>query len=164
MSFVKNKIYRNSVSPVILYGRVLGPVTLREGHRLKAFENLVLMKVFGPRRDEVRACWRKLHNKSWMNCTSHQILFGRSNLEERDEQSMWHVLWRGEGHTEFRWGNLKKIDHLEELGVNGTVLCQRMFSKQYWEAWGGGVVEWIDLAQGRDKRRAVVNRVMNRSI
>jgi hypothetical protein len=37
-------------------------LTLREGHRLRAFENRVLRRIFGPKRDEVTAEWRKLHN------------------------------------------------------------------------------------------------------
>jgi hypothetical protein len=35
---------------------------LREEHRLRVFENRVLRRIFGPRRDEVRAEWSKLHN------------------------------------------------------------------------------------------------------
>jgi hypothetical protein len=38
-------------------------MTLREEHRLKVFENRVLRRVFGPKRDEVTGKWRKLHNK-----------------------------------------------------------------------------------------------------
>jgi hypothetical protein len=36
---------------------------LREEHRLRVFENKVLRRIFGPRRDEVTAEWRKLHNE-----------------------------------------------------------------------------------------------------
>jgi hypothetical protein len=36
---------------------------LREDHRLRVFENRVLRKIFGPRRDEVAVEWRKLHNE-----------------------------------------------------------------------------------------------------
>jgi hypothetical protein len=36
--------------------------TLREEHRLRAFENMVLRRIFGPKRDEVKGGWRKLHN------------------------------------------------------------------------------------------------------
>jgi hypothetical protein len=36
---------------------------LREEHRLRVFENRVLRRVFGPKRDEVTGEWRKLHNK-----------------------------------------------------------------------------------------------------
>jgi hypothetical protein len=38
-------------------------LTLREEHRLRAFENRVLRRIFGPKRDEVTEEWRKLHNK-----------------------------------------------------------------------------------------------------
>jgi hypothetical protein len=37
-------------------------LTLREEHRLKVFENRVLRRIFGPKRDEVTGGWRKLHN------------------------------------------------------------------------------------------------------
>jgi len=36
-------------------------VTLREEHRLRVFENMVLRRIFGPRRDEATGEWRKLH-------------------------------------------------------------------------------------------------------
>jgi hypothetical protein len=38
-------------------------VTLREKHRLRVFENRVLRRIFGPKRDEVTGEWRKLHNE-----------------------------------------------------------------------------------------------------
>jgi hypothetical protein len=39
------------------------PLTLREEHRLRVFENRVLRRIFGPKRDEVMRGWRKLHNE-----------------------------------------------------------------------------------------------------
>jgi hypothetical protein len=38
-------------------------MTLREEHRLRMFENMVLKRIFGPKRDEVTGKWRKLHNE-----------------------------------------------------------------------------------------------------
>jgi hypothetical protein len=38
-------------------------MTLREEHRLRVFENRVLRRIFGPKRDEMAGGWRKLHNK-----------------------------------------------------------------------------------------------------
>jgi hypothetical protein len=38
-------------------------VTLREEHKLRMFENWVLRRIFGPKRDEVTEDWRKLHNE-----------------------------------------------------------------------------------------------------
>jgi len=57
------KIYRNIILPVVLYGCETWSLILREGRRLKLFENRVLRRVFGPKRDEVTWEWRKLHNE-----------------------------------------------------------------------------------------------------
>jgi hypothetical protein len=38
-------------------------LTLREDHRLRMFENRVLRRIFGPKKDEVTGCWRKLPNE-----------------------------------------------------------------------------------------------------
>jgi hypothetical protein len=48
---------------VVLYGCETWSLTLREEHRLRVFDNKVLMRVFGPKRDEVTREWRKLHNE-----------------------------------------------------------------------------------------------------
>ena len=55
---LKIKIYRTIILPVVLYGWETWSLTLREKHRLKVFENRVLRKVFGPKRDEVTGEWR----------------------------------------------------------------------------------------------------------
>jgi hypothetical protein len=47
---------------VVLYGCETWSLTLREEHRLRVFENRVLRRLFGPKRDEVTGEWRKLHN------------------------------------------------------------------------------------------------------
>jgi hypothetical protein len=60
---LKIKIYRTIILPVVLYGYETWSLTLREERRLRVFENRVLRKVFGPKRDEVTGEWRKLHNK-----------------------------------------------------------------------------------------------------
>jgi hypothetical protein len=46
------------------------PVALREKHRLRVFENRVLRRIFGPKRDEVMRDWRKLHNEGLHNMYS----------------------------------------------------------------------------------------------
>jgi hypothetical protein len=48
---------------VVLYGCETWSRTLREEHILRVFENGVLRKIFGPKRDEVTGEWRKLHNE-----------------------------------------------------------------------------------------------------
>ena len=60
---LKIKIYRIIIFPVVLYGCETWSLTLREERRLRGFENRVLRKVFGPKRDEVTGEWRKLHNE-----------------------------------------------------------------------------------------------------
>ena len=56
------KIYRTIVLPVFLYGCETWSLTSREERRLRVFENRVLRRIFGPKRDEVTGEWRKLHN------------------------------------------------------------------------------------------------------
>ena len=59
---LKIKIYRTIILPVVLYGCESWSLTLRDERRLRVFENRVLRRVFGPKRDEVTGEWRKLHN------------------------------------------------------------------------------------------------------
>jgi hypothetical protein len=60
---VKVKIYKNIILPVVLYGCETWSLTVREEHRLRVFDNRVLRRIFGPKRDEVTGEWRKLHNE-----------------------------------------------------------------------------------------------------
>ena len=57
------KICRTIILPVVLYGCETWSLTLREEHRLRVFENRVLRRIFGPKRDGVTGEWRKLHNE-----------------------------------------------------------------------------------------------------
>jgi hypothetical protein len=50
---IKVKIYKTILLPVVLYGCETWSLTLREEHRLRVFENRVLRRIFGPKRDEV---------------------------------------------------------------------------------------------------------------
>ena len=56
---LKIKIYRTIILPVVLYGCETWSLILREERRLRVFENRVLRRVFGPKRDEVTGEWRK---------------------------------------------------------------------------------------------------------
>jgi hypothetical protein len=56
-------MYRIILLPVVLYGCETWSLTLREERRLRASENRVLRKIFGPKRDKVTGEWRKLHNE-----------------------------------------------------------------------------------------------------
>ena len=59
---LKINIYRTIILPAVLYGCETWSLTLREESRLKLFENRVLRRVFGPKRDDVTGEWRKLYN------------------------------------------------------------------------------------------------------
>jgi hypothetical protein len=65
---LKIRIYKTIIFLVVLYGCETWSLTLREEH--KVFENRVLRSISGPRRDEVRGVWRKLHNKELHNLYS----------------------------------------------------------------------------------------------
>ena len=56
---LKIKIYRT----VVLYGCETCSLTRREERKLRVFENMVLRRIFGPRRDEVTEEWRRFHNE-----------------------------------------------------------------------------------------------------
>jgi len=50
---LKIKIYRTKILPVVYYGCEIWSQTLREERKLRVFENMVLRRIFGPRRDEI---------------------------------------------------------------------------------------------------------------
>jgi len=62
---LKVNIYRTIILPVVLYGCETWSLTLREERRLRVFENRVLRRIFGPKKDEVRGEWRKLHKEEF---------------------------------------------------------------------------------------------------
>jgi hypothetical protein len=59
---IKIKVYRTKILPVVLFGCETWSLKLREEQRLMVFENRVLRRIFGPKRDEVTQEWRRLHN------------------------------------------------------------------------------------------------------
>jgi hypothetical protein len=67
---LKVKIYKTIILPVVLYGCETWFLTLREEHRQRVFENRVLRRIFGPKRDEVTGEWKKLHNRELHNLYS----------------------------------------------------------------------------------------------
>jgi hypothetical protein len=58
-------------------------------------------------------------------------------------------------HTGFWWRDLREGDHFGDPGVHGRIILKWIFKK-----WDGGM-DWIELAQDRDRWRALVNTVMN---
>jgi hypothetical protein len=66
-----------------------------------------------------------------------------------------YVWGRKKVHTGFWRIDLRKRNHLEDLDIDGRIILKLIFEK-----WNGRT-EWIDLAQNRDRRRALVNMVIN---
>jgi hypothetical protein len=64
---MKTKTYKNIILPVVLYGCDTWCLILREEHRPRVFENRVLKKIFGAKRDEVTGGWWRLHNDKLHN-------------------------------------------------------------------------------------------------
>jgi len=70
-----------------------------------------------------------------------------------NSQRVWG---RGETYTGFWWGNLRERDHLGDPDIDGRIILRWISRK-----WGVGLMDWIELAQDRDRWRALVNAVMN---
>jgi len=63
---------------------------------------------------------------------------------------------RGEVYTLVSWGNLRERDHSEDPGVDGSIILRWIFRKRFC-----GGMDWIELAQDRDRWRARMTAVMN---
>jgi hypothetical protein len=104
-------IYKNIIFPLILYGCETWSLTLREEHRLKVFENRVLRRIFGLKRDAVTGNWRKLHNEQLHNLYSSaniiRMIMSRRMRWAGDEARMGT---RGM-HIGYCWKIQKERDH-----------------------------------------------------
>jgi len=89
------KIYRTIILPVVLYGCETCSLTLREERRLRVFQNRVLRRLFGPKRDEVTGEWRKLNNEELRDLYSLPIIV--RVVKSRRMRWAGHVVCMGEG-------------------------------------------------------------------
>jgi hypothetical protein len=115
---LKIKIYKTVILPVVLYGYETWSLTLREEHRLRVFENRVLRKIFGPKRDE-DGSWKKLHNDELYSLYSSPNIV--RVIKSRRMRGAGHVARTGEVFTGFWLGSTKARDHWEDLGVDGRI-------------------------------------------
>jgi hypothetical protein len=113
------KIYKTVILPVVLYGCKTWSLTLGEEHRLRVFENRVLRKIFGPKRDE-NGSWRKLHNDELHRCV-YRVLVGRPEGK------------RPLGRPRRRWEDNIKTD-LREIGIDGANWIQLAQDRVQWRA------------------------------
>jgi hypothetical protein len=100
---IKTKIYKTIIFPMVLYGSLI----LREEHRLRVFENRVLRRIFGPKRDEVTGDWRKLHNEELHNLYSWPNIIRM--IKSRRIRWTGHVTRMGDGGWIGGWTILKWI-------------------------------------------------------
>jgi len=153
---LKIKIYRTIILPVVLYGCETWSLTLREERRPRVFENRVLRRIFGPKRNEVTGEWRKLYNEELNN------LYFSPNIVRviKSRRMRWagHVARMGEGRGVYRV-LVGKPEGRRTLGR----------PRRRWEdnirmdlrEVGCGCVDWMELAQDSDRWRALVSAVMN---
>jgi len=87
--------------PVDLYGCATWSLTLREERRLRVFENRVLRRVFGPKRDEVTGEWRKLHNEELRDVYSLPNIVQVVKLRRMRWAGHWRAWGMGEVCTGF---------------------------------------------------------------
>jgi hypothetical protein len=95
---------------------------------MRVFENRVL-RIFGPKRDEVTGEWRKLHNEelNGLYCSPTVVRV----IKSRRIRWAGHVarMGREEACTGFWWGNLRERDHWGETGVDGRIILRWSFKK-----------------------------------
>jgi hypothetical protein len=94
------KIYRSIILPVVLQGCETWSLTLREEHRLRVFENTVLRRIFGPKKDEVTGEWRRLHNEELNDLYSSPKLI--RVIKSRRMRWAGHVARMREGRGAYR--------------------------------------------------------------
>jgi len=107
---LKIKIYRTIILPVV-YGCETWLLTLRDEHRLRVFENSMLRRIFGLKRDEVTGEWRKLHNEELNDAHSSPSIVWVIKL--RRIRWMGHVAHMGERRIQ---GLVEKREGKRSLG------------------------------------------------
>jgi hypothetical protein len=133
----------------VLYGCETWSLTLREEYRLEVFENRVPRRIFGPKRDEVTGEWRKLHDEELHD------LYSSPNIRIIKARTM-----RCAGHVA-RMGVKRNAYRLLVGKPEGRRPLGRLRRRIDLVEVGWGDVDWIGLAQDRDRWRALVNAVMN---
>jgi hypothetical protein len=141
---------------MVLYGCEIWSLTLREEHRLKMFENRVLRRIFGPKRDEMTQEWRKLHNEQLHDLYSPQSII--RIIKPRMKRLAGHVARMGEKMNAYRL----LVGKSKGKRALGRPRCRWVDNiRMDLGEMGWGDVDWIVLAQDRNRWRALANPVLN---
>jgi hypothetical protein len=150
---VQGEMYRTIILPVVLYGCETWSLTLREESKLRVFENMVLRRIFGPRRDEE---WRRLHNEELNDLYSSPNIM--RVIKSRRMRWAGHVARMGEERGVYRV-LVGKPEGRRPLGKPRRRLVDNIRTDL--QEVGCGYMDWIVLAQDRDRWQTLVSAVMN---
>ncbi|KAJ4436737.1 hypothetical protein ANN_16869 [Periplaneta americana] len=150
------RIYKTVILPVVLYGCETWTLTLREEQRLRVFENKILRKIFGAKRDEVTGEWRKLYNTELHALYSSPDII--RNIKSRRLRWAGHVARMGESRNEYRV-LVGRQEGKRTLG-RPRRRCEDNIKMDLREV-GYDDREWINFAQDRDQWRTYVRAAMN---
>ncbi|KAJ4451284.1 hypothetical protein ANN_02745 [Periplaneta americana] len=135
---------------VVLYGCETWTLTLREEQRIRVFENKILRKIFGAKRDEVTGEWRKIHNAELHALFSSPDII--RNIKSRRLRWAGHVAHMGEYINAYKV-LVGKPEGKKTFGEDNIKMDLREVGYVY--------REWINLSQDRDQWRAYVRTAMN---
>ena len=97
----KTKIKRTINLPVVFYACKTWSLILREEHKLRVFENRVLGKTFGRKRDQVTGEWRRLHNEELNDMYSSLYIIQVIQLRRMRWTALWY-LWEGDSKGAYK--------------------------------------------------------------
>jgi len=153
---LKIKTYRTIILPVVLHGCEIWSLTFREERKLRVFENKVLRRIFGPMRDEVTGEWRRLHNEELNDLYSSPNIVRVIKL--RRMRWAGHVARMGEERGPYRV-LVGKPEGKRPLGRRRRRWVDNI--RMDLQEVRCGYMDWIGLAQDRDRWRTFVSAVMN---
>jgi hypothetical protein len=126
------------------------------GKELRVFENMVLRRIFGPRMDGVTGDWRRLHNEELNDLYSSPNIW--RVIKSRRRRWVWHVARMGEERGAYRV-LVGKPERKRPLGRPRRRWVDNI--RMDLQEVGCGYMDWIGLAQDRDRWRTLVSAVMN---
>jgi hypothetical protein len=144
---LKIRIYKTIVLPVVLYGCESWFLTLREEHRLEVFQNRVLRRIIGPKRDEVTGEWRKLHNGELRDLYSSPSII--RIIRSRRMRRAGHVaprMGRRGTRIDYWWERQRERDHKEDQDVGGRIILGWILERWDGVMWTGLV--WLRIGTG----------------